>query len=56
MILLVLSGCAAKMVLLPHDAAIYYQQWQNELSKRNECEDDIQILKDSCDKLLPYEK
>ena len=50
---LLISGCAAKIVILPKGAAYYYQKWQESLKEGFQCDADLLQLKDSCDKLIP---
>ena len=53
LLIAVSAGCSSKIVLLPHDAAWFYNKWQESIQEGLQCEQDILDLKDTCDKLLP---
>ena len=53
LLLLFSYGCAAKVVLLPKDAAEYYQKWQKAIEDQKECEEDLDTLAEACNNLLP---
>lgn len=53
-ILLCNGGCSIRTVILPKDAAYYYQRWQEELKEGQECEKDLKDLEDVCNDLIPH--
>lgn len=46
-LLVLLEGCAAKTIYLPHESGVYFKAW-------TECEQDRLSCEEDCDALAPF--